>query len=38
VDRFSKRRVLLITQADNPARQAFVAEVVGRDLIRNASP
>ena len=22
--------------ADNPARQAFVAEVVGRDLIRNA--
>jgi hypothetical protein len=21
---------------DNPARQAFVAEVVGRDLIRNA--
>jgi MFS family permease len=72
VDRFPKRRVLLITQAglglvslalgilvlggtvdlgqvvvlalafgtfsaaDNPARQAFVAEVVGRDLIRNA--
>jgi MFS family permease len=73
VDRFPKRRVLLITQAglglvslalgilvlsghaglgqivilalvfgtfsaaDNPARQAFVAEVVGRDLIRNAA-
>src|SRR5580658_10184830 len=72
VDRFPKRRVLLVTQAglglvslalgilvlsgaadlgqvvvlallfgtfsaaDNPARQAFVAEVVGRDLIRNA--
>ena len=72
VDRFPKRRVLLITQTglglvsltlgilvlsgtvdlgqvvvlalvfgtfsavDNPARQAFVAEVVGRDLIRDA--
>jgi len=72
VDRFPKRRVLLVTQAglglvslglgilvlsgtvdlgqivvlallfgtfsaaDNPARQAFVAEVVGRDLIRDA--
>ena len=72
VDRFPKRRILLVTQAglglvslalgilvlsgtvdlgqvvvlallfgtfsaaDNPARQAFVAEVVGRDLIRNA--
>jgi MFS family permease len=72
VDRFPRRRVLLITQAglglvslalgilvltghaglgqvvvlalafgifsavDNPARQAFVAEVVSRDLIRNA--
>ena len=72
VDRFPKRRLLLVTQAglglvslalgilvlsgnvtlglvvvlalafgtfsaaDNPARQAFVAEVVGRDLIRNA--
>jgi MFS family permease len=72
VDRFPKRRVLLVTQAglglvslalgilvlsgnvglgqvvvlallfgtfsavDNPARQAFVAEVVGRDLVRNA--
>jgi MFS family permease len=72
VDRFPKRRVLLVTQAglglvsavlgaavltgdvrlwqvvvlalafgtlsavDNPARQAFVQEVVGRDLVRNA--
>ncbi len=72
VDRFPKRRVLLVTQAglglvslalgilvlsghvgldqvvvlallfgtfsavDNPARQAFVAEVVGRDLLRDA--
>jgi MFS family permease len=72
VDRYSKRRVLLVTQAglglvsaalgaavltgeirlwqvvvlavlfgifsavDNPARQAFVQEVVGRDLVRNA--
>ena len=72
VDRYSKRRVLLATQAglglvsaalgaavltghitlsqvvvlavlfgiisavDNPARQAFVQEVVGRDLVRNA--
>jgi MFS family permease len=72
VDRFPKRRLLLVTQAglglvsltlgilvlsgnvdlgqvvvlalafgtfsavDNPARQAFVAEVVGRDLIRDA--
>jgi MFS family permease len=72
VDRYSKRRVLLITQiglalvsgvlgvivltngirlwqvvvlaivfgtlsaVDNPARQAFVHEVVGRDLVRNA--
>src|SRR5580704_9122214 len=72
VDRFPKRRVLLVTQiglglvsaalgaavltgdirlwqvvvlavlfgiisaVDNPARQAFVQEVVGRDLVRNA--
>jgi MFS family permease len=72
VDRYSKRRVLLVTQAglglvsaalgaavlaggirlwqvvvlavlfgilsaaDNPARQAFTQEVVGRDLVRNA--
>ena len=72
VDRYSKRHVLLVTQAglglvsgvlgaavltgdirlwqvfvlgvafgifsavDNPARQAFVQEVVGRDLVRNA--